>query len=519
VRRRLVGARIQAEVDHEGTFVFGGYDVVATKCVRLVVAEELRLEVLVDRDTVRLNVKGGDCLAGLRIENTASLSNSCGNVISAGEVVRSERSRVGVANRPRGNRGRGGVANTVNVALEAVPVAPFVGVTRSNRKVVANGRLLVELRADTGEDGLNRPLELREQNIGRLGGNILNLLAVNTDQREADALNVDVVNFGVNEDVVDVQLKCLNFLSANSRLLNNNRLKSLELAVRVQLCGGLSTLARTSRVEDFSGEAEEQVTGGNVNQAGLLSQRDGNKALAIRNRNRRNRETSVLVEPEEQRNPHVQGRLSRLGCLGTGAHVLKTARGQAGVNRRNRRGGTTNIGNQTNVVGSEDRGAFNRAEVTVALNRDFLTNQALPASELAGRNLKLLVQVGGFVLVVIERVAVDLELNLLKETLTGVLAVANKVLVNVSGTVNDSAVLLNVRIGKALVDAVGNIISRRLARRKVGGTNVRRERRDVAGRPVRSRNGLKLGVNNHVIKEITELRDRILNSRTICCAA
>lgn len=518
VRRRLIRSGIQAEIDHQGSLVFRSNNVVTTKCVWLVVAEELGLEVLVDANTVRLNVQCGNSLADLGVDDTTSLSNSCGNVISGGEVSRGQRSRIRITNSPRRNRSGSRVADTINVAAESVPVAPFVGVTRGNREAVANSRLLVKLRANTGEDGLNRPLQLREQNVAGFSGDVLHLLTVNADQRETNALDIDVVNFGVHEDVVDVELKSLDVLGANSRFLNNNRLNGLELAVRVQLSGSLKTLVRADRVEDFSGETQEEVAGRNVNQAGLFRERDCDEALAVRDRNRGNRETSVLVEPEEQRNPHIKSGLGGLGCLRANTHVLKLTRAQAGVDRRNRRGGTTNSGNQSHVVSTEDRGALNRAQVRIALNRDFLTDQTLPAGELAGRNLELLVQVGGLILVVIERVTVNLELDLLEETLTGVLAITNKVLVDVSGAVNNSAVGLYVRIGEALVHTVNGISSFRLAGRKISSANVGGERGNVAGRPVRGAHGLKLGVNNHVIKEITELRDRILNSRTICGA-
>jgi len=58
----LVGAREQAEVDHDCAIVVGRGDVVAAERERLVVAEERGINLLVELDTVGLDL---DCVKGV----------------------------------------------------------------------------------------------------------------------------------------------------------------------------------------------------------------------------------------------------------------------------------------------------------------------------------------------------------------------------------------------------------------------------------------------------------------------
>lgn len=63
----------------------------------------------------------------------------------------------------------------------------------------------VDQWAETGVDGLDRPLKLgQEDRVGADGGT-LGLEPVYADEGEANSLDEDVVDFGVNEDVVGVQ--------------------------------------------------------------------------------------------------------------------------------------------------------------------------------------------------------------------------------------------------------------------------------------------------------------------------
>lgn len=294
VARRLVRSRVQAEVDHEGTFVLRSVDVVATIRVWLVRRKELRLEVVVHVHAVRLDAKRGDGLAHIREDQAAGLSHGLLHILRRQEVGRGQRRDVR-RNRHDTRRSRRQKRNAINIARETVPVAPLTHVAGGNRQAVARGLLLVELRAHTHEDRLNRPLEAGQKLLARLDGDVERLRAVHANQREADTLDVNIVNLGVHEDVVDVQINRLHLLGGNSRLRHDHRLERLVLRIRVQGHGGGRTLAGTSRGEDLGSETQEEVARGNRNELILTGKLQRDEALTIRDRHRRNRQTSVLV--------------------------------------------------------------------------------------------------------------------------------------------------------------------------------------------------------------------------------
>lgn len=64
---RLICTRVQVEVDHQGTIVLRGHDVIATIMIRLVVREELCRIVVVDADTMGQDAYGCHRLRALRI--------------------------------------------------------------------------------------------------------------------------------------------------------------------------------------------------------------------------------------------------------------------------------------------------------------------------------------------------------------------------------------------------------------------------------------------------------------------
>lgn len=195
VAARLVSAGVQAEVDHEGAFVFGGDDVVAAKVVRLVGAEELRLEVLtlVDINAMSRDTERGDSLADLREHNTARLNERARRVEDGAEIVRGDGRRISVREAERGRRRRNSTRNLINVASEAVPVTPFGDVTAGNSKADADRLRGVEVRAKTGINGLDRPLEAAEELLAAGIRDLEDLLTVDADEREADAADVNVM--------------------------------------------------------------------------------------------------------------------------------------------------------------------------------------------------------------------------------------------------------------------------------------------------------------------------------------
>lgn len=427
----------------------------------------------------------------------------------------SQEGRVSVVGREQSSRLRDTLANVVGESGELVPVAPGVGVARADGKTAVDGLGDVELRAQTSEDGLNGPLELGQELVASRGveGDLLE--AVHADEREADALDVDIVDLGVDEDVVDVQLDGVDVLGGvHGRVGDKDGLLGDPAAV----ASDTSTSSSTGGVvETLNGELEEQVAGGGEDDVGLLVDLDGDETLAVGDRDGRNAQAGILVEPEEQRNPHVESGLLSLGGLSTVNNVRKLASG-VGSGDGGNGGGSTGDG-QAESLSGRPRRALDGAQIGVSVNGDFLADEALPAGELAGSNAELLVEQHGLSGVLVEGIAVNLELDVGEEALTRVLAVADEVLLvgaRVSA-VNERAVLLDVvvgvlDVGVARVVVGGGRDGGSARGRLVSSTNVAGEGRDrgVGGRS--AGDGVEDGVDNHVVEEVTELRDRELHS-------
>lgn len=351
---RLVRAGVQVERDHQKTGVLGRHNEVAAIRVRHVAVEELGRNVVVDRDAV-----GSD-------RNTIHRRNRSldDDLLAVVRSVREIRDRV------------------VAVPVIAVSLTNHTGrrVRTNTREVITRivrcRRRGVRRRAQTNVQRLNRPLQVVEQNFVVSLVDEDALFTVDTDQREADALDEDVVNLRVDEDVVDQQLQ----LNVRGREL----IGRMDRAVRS---------LRTRKLRSRRNRAHELSRRGEI---------DGDEALAVRDRDRRNRQTRVEVEPEQQRNPEFHRLLRRLGRLRARAKRLDFT--------------NTSIG------------------AAVGLNVLLLADVALPASTLAGGNVELVVEVVDVRRVLVKRVAVDSHRDLLDETVTEEVGVANVVLLIGSDT-------------------------------------------------------------------------------------
>ena len=116
--------------------------------------------------------------------------------------------------------------------------------------------------------------------------------------------------------------------------------------------------------------------------------------------------------------------------------------------------------NSGSTIGGSTR---NGGEVSESLNRDFLTDKALPTGQLAGSNAELLVEHNGLRSVIIEGVSVNLELNLGEKAFTRVFNIANEVLADRGGAIENSSLLVNVVVGVSGVGVKDGSI--------LGGTN------------------------------------------------
>ena len=191
----------------------------------------------------------------------------------------------------------------IGKASEAMPVAPLVGVAGSN----------VILRPGANINGLNRPLEVGELHAGRVILHRSHLVAVDSDERETNALNVYVMNLRVNENVVNVEIGLKDILGLKAGIRKKNRgfgdntvnigsgIDRNNSSISGGICKSFALKEQISR-----GGEENLVMGGKLHV---------NKTLTIRNRHRRNREARIAGEPEEERNPQVKLRLLKLRRL------------------------------------------------------------------------------------------------------------------------------------------------------------------------------------------------------------
>jgi len=252
-------------------------------------------------------------------------------------------------------------------------------------------------RAETHEHVLNRPFQVVEQHVVGVLVNAVALNAVHADQRETDTLDEDRVNLRVDENVVDQQTAAIDSESRQDTL------------IRARGTG------RSDELNKLLGR----------------SKGESDETLTVRDRHGRDAQARILVEPEQERDHNRQSIVRALGGLET-VEVFHS-------HTRRRLGGS--LLTQVGLLGN------------------FLTNHTLPANQLILRNVELTVEVVHIRGVLIQRVSVNVELNLLKKAFSGEIGIPEDVLV-----------------------------------------------RSRHGRRVTKR--LELAVESHVVEEISELRDR-----------
>lgn len=503
VSRGLVCTGVQAEVEHEGALIFRGDDVRASVDERHVIAEERSVVLREDVDTMRLQLQVGDRLSVTgeghviaSLLRRGSLGLACSGVPGDGIINDDRRVRV-----------RGNINDVIRQESHVMPIPPLVGIGGRN----------VHYGPETDEHGLNGPLELRQEDFLRGNGDGGLLETVHANQRETNPLNVDVMNLGVHEDVVDVQLHVGDRLSSIDARPSREHGGIGDELFGVGHCKSSSgTLAGTSGQLSLGRETEEQISGGGEENVGLSFELNVDEPLSIRDGNGGNREPRVAVEPKDQGDPHVKSGLHLLGRLEAGEYInLATARG-CSDDGRGGDGHTVHINESSDDRGVA-RGADDRDQVGVADVGDFLAHQALPSGLLSGGNAELLVEnirLGG---VVVERVSVNLELNGLENPRAGVLAVPDEV-ARGRGHGQHGAGHVDVLHGVLGVYAAGGVLSS--GNLRYGGHSLV-GRADVGGERGNGSDGRARGgegdVHQHIGEEITELGDAELDASAPLC--
>jgi hypothetical protein len=203
---------------------------------------------------------------------------------------------------------------------------------------------------------------------------------MDADTRESDTLDEEIVDFGIHEDVVDEQL-------AHVHVRNRGRV----------VTGGIINGRVSNVLENLVGVSKSNV----------------NKSLTVRDGHGRDGQTRILVKPEQEGHPQVKLRLNGLRGLRTGVDL--------------------------NLLAHTSTTSKTRVHETII--RDLLSHVALPADTLIRRDEELLVHVVHIRVVLIKRVSVHGELNILDKGLSEVVDVT-EVTVRVVGVISgDSAEL------------------------------------------------------------------------------
>lgn len=511
----LVSARIQAEVNHNSARILGSNHIVATISVGLIISEEFIINLLVDINTMGLDLDSLQGLEALRVDKVAlanlrSLDAIVGRKRLSADGFQSGGGNVTSSGITRQCLGLHGASNSlVDQAGKTIPIAPEVNVTSSDSQTADSGLGDVEFGSHTGIKGLNGPLKVAQENTVVRNLLFLGLESVNADERETNSLNVNIVNLGVDEDVINVKLALVDVGRNNTRIAAR-QLHGAECSISLVRGNGSAGKGTISIGDDFSGQSQRNITSGSCDNIIGRSEINGNEALTVWNRHGGDGQSGILVEPEQQRNPPVLHGLSglrSLGAVNNKAHLAGVVRS---VDGRTSGSGTINI-NKTNGRGTIGGRSADGGEAGESLNRDFLTDKALPTGQLAGSNAELLVEHNGLRSVIIKGVSVNLELNLGEQALTRVFNITNKVLADSSGAIKDSSLLVNVVVGVAGVGVDDGGIFARASRERSGKGLIGSADEGGKGRESSNsacRSSSDLSVDNHVVEEITELRDR-----------
>jgi len=428
----LVAAGEQSHVDEQSTGIIRSNQSRAAVVEGHVLVEERVVEAVEDHNAVRSQRHSVNSGHGQEVLIRHDLADRTGTNSGVG-------SRGGsVCGRVRHLGQHTIVAFCIDHASQAVPVAPFVLVA-GNCEVRGQAGLNIPRWAQAHKHVLNGPLQLREKLLIRgVLVAALSVLTVHADEREANALDVNVVHLRVDEDVVDVQFHFLDRNVGDAVFLEEGRVRLRANSIIVN--NGL-------KVE--TGELEGKQV--------LLSHLDSDEALAERDRHAGNRQPHIIVEPEAKLVPDLKRSLLGLGGLRPIDNLLQLARNislsrassvQSRVDRSGRRQVSRHIEEANRLValargelvdagrgvGSISITGSGAAKPAVTSERHLLANEAVVPGALVGRRAELFEHCGNNRIILVKGVAVDIELHKREETVTGKLTVPNHVAVRNTGS-------------------------------------------------------------------------------------
>lgn len=144
------------------------------------------------------------------------------------------------------------------------------------------------------------------------------------------------MDLGVHEDVVRVQLHVLDRLGGVDHGAGGQHggVGNPRVDVGDNGRGGGTGAGTTDGNLLLHGQAQEQISGGNEEDAVLGLNLNRDKTLSVGDAHGSNGEPTVAAKPEQQGNPQIQGRLRQLGRLRSVQHLHQLARGSGGRDGR-----------------------------------------------------------------------------------------------------------------------------------------------------------------------------------------
>ncbi len=343
-----------------------------------------------------------------------------------------------------------------------------------------------------------------ELEIGSVGIADVVLVSMDSNEGESNSLDVDIVDLRIDEDVVDVQVHVRDRLCLNSRVVCQDRSHS-DVFLDIGDGDGSGSSGSSSSAElIFSSESEEQVSRSREDNLVLCCNVDGNESMTVWNGNRGDGESRISVEPEDERNPQIEGRLDEFWSLWAVDDLSESASTLSSVDWGGSGGSAIDVDKSGICVW---RCSGDRHQVGVSLNRDFLSDESLPPGHLVWRNLELLeihIRFGG---VIIKRISVHVEFHLLEDSLTWEFSISSKVGCSVSDFEHVS-LNVNVFVGVFGVDSISRVgVSGDRCGSSdynVACTDGRWEGRDDTSIALCR---TESHVDDHIIEEVTELRN------------
>lgn len=457
----LVRARVQVEGDHQSTAVIGGVDVLAAISPGDVLVEEHGGDIAVEGNTVGLNAEtlnGGNAdlvrsLAVHRGESSQELRR--GGLDSASQTSKRGEAVAGKSSVELVNSQDGGTGNTKSIGeveAETSEAAEGISVLISGDGARGNRvskAVTVLQRAEI--NGLSLSLGIDIPAVTQFAVCESNILY-------GAKTNIDGLNGPlklVEQQVVGLLVNTDGLATVNTDQAEADTLDEDVVDLRVNedvVNVELASLDVRDGHGVSAGAVKSGIEGVNVLE-NISSAGEGkiDEALTVGDRDGGDSKTRITVEPEEEGNPELDLRLNGLRSLRAVNEVLNLA--NTGTTTMAARGGI----------------AVNLRET---LPGDLLGNVTVPTNSLVGGNEELLVEVLDIRVVLIKRVTVNRHTHALNKALAKIINIG-KQLLTTSGVSSRVNIVISIKSSDATKD----------------------------------------NVEDHVVEEITKLRNRELHLR------